>query len=82
MNEHRREVRNYIVVSSDHQVQQDARVLHARVMSAEEFSDLLGESQRFARPPEKKMSLDKPLTPEEVAEREMLFTHYNNGPDL
>jgi predicted RNA-binding protein with PIN domain len=73
---HRREARNFIVVSSDHQVQRDARNLHARILPAEKFADQITSSMV---PTQKIGGEAEPglLSPEEVAEWEILFTHYN-----
>jgi predicted RNA-binding protein with PIN domain len=74
---HRREARNFTVVSSDRQVQRDATSLHAQVLSAENFADLLvgciiseAAIQGEAQP--------EPLSPEEINEWERLFRYYDN----
>jgi predicted RNA-binding protein with PIN domain len=73
---HRGEARNYTVVSSDRQVQQDAKSLHARVITTEAFSGMLVDC----------LSVDHsnngivdtpPLSSEEVAEWERLFCCYD-----
>jgi predicted RNA-binding protein with PIN domain len=73
---HRGEARNFIVVSSDRQVQQDARSFHAGVLSAEKFSEQLSKSPILTGQITEESDVD-PLTPEEVAEWERLFTRYN-----
>jgi uncharacterized protein len=71
-----REARNFIVVSSDRQVQQDARSFHAGVLSTEAFSEQL--SKRLTLTAQNTSELDTDLLPpEEVAEWEKLFTRYN-----
>ena len=73
---HRGEARNYVVVSSDRQVQQDARSFHAAILSAENFSEQLTKSLIFTDQIAEEADVDL-LTPEEVAEWEKLFTRYN-----
>ena len=73
---HRSEARNFIVVSSDRQVQRDARSFHAGILSTESFSEQLTE--RLVVPGQRAGETNAgPLTPEEVAEWEKLFTRYN-----
>jgi predicted RNA-binding protein with PIN domain len=72
---HRKETRNFTVVSSDRQVQRDASSLHARVLSTEAFADLLADSLILSG---KSGGEPTPLTPDEVAEWEKLFTCNNN----
>ncbi len=48
---HRREARNFTVVSSDRQVQRDATSLHARVLSTEAFADIVGRLHYFLKHP-------------------------------
>ena len=73
---HRGETRNFIVVSSDRQVQQDARSFHAGILSTETFSEQLSQSLTPTGQIAEESSAD-PLTPEEVAEWERIFTRYN-----
>lgn len=73
---HRGEARNFIVVSSDRQVQQDARSFHTGVLSAETFSEHLSQSLIPTGQITGESSAD-PLTPEEVAEWERIFTRYD-----
>jgi predicted RNA-binding protein with PIN domain len=73
---HRGEARNYVVVSSDRQVQQDSRSFHAAILSAENFSEQLSKSLIPTDQITEEADVDL-LTPEEVAEWEKLFTRYN-----
>ena len=78
---HRHETGNMTVVSSDHQVQQDARSLKARILSSEVFAqqikELLDNTEKgFTDPP------DALLSPGEVAEWEKIFIGYNNETKL
>jgi uncharacterized protein len=73
---HRGEARNFIVVSSDRQVQQDARSFHAGVLSTESFSVQLSKSLAPSGRITGESDVDL-LTSEEVAEWEKLFTRYN-----
>ena len=73
---HRSEARNFIVVSSDRQVQRDARAFHAGILSAEKFSEQLSSRLIMTGQIAEESNAD-PLTPEEVAEWEKLFTRYN-----
>lgn len=73
---HRSEARNFIVVSSDRQVQRDARAFHAGILSAESFSGQLSTRLIMAGQTAGESNAD-PLTPEEVDEWEKLFTRYN-----
>jgi len=50
-----RAARNWIVVSSDHAVQDSARVVHADVTSSEKFAELVNKSSRL----ESKSNTDK-----------------------
>ena len=63
--------KNYIVVSSDHQVQAFARSVHAQVVPSEVFAreliSLAGENRGSNPPP------DQPLSEQEVAEWEEFF---------
>ena len=74
---HRREARNFTVVSSDRQVQRDATSLHARVLSTEAFSDLLA-GYIFSEAPIHGEAEPDSLSPEEISEWERLFTCYDN----
>ncbi len=69
---------NLIVVSSDRQVQTDARSLKAKVLTSEEFARQLSESivqkNRFLQ-----STSNEVLSPEEVAEWEKLFLGYNKS---
>ena len=73
---HRSEARNFIVVSSDRQVQRDARAFHAGILSTESFSEQLSARLLMTGQSVEDSKAD-PLTPEEVAEWEKLFTRYN-----
>ena len=64
-----RAARNWIVVSSDHVVQASARVVHADVISSEQFAELLKSSS----PRESKSTTETKLSPEEVDEWLKLF---------
>lgn len=74
---HRREISNYQVVSSDRQVQTDARAFHARVISAETFSEQL---LRVIAHRDSKGSgqVEEAISEEEILEWETLFNDYNN----
>ncbi len=73
---HRGEVHNDVVVSSDRQVQQDARTFHAGILSAERFSELM--LRCLAHPVQTAGETDANLlSPEEVAEWEKIFACYN-----
>lgn len=74
---HRREARNFTVVSSDRQVQRDATSLHARVLPTEIFSNLL-VSCVFPEADDYGGTEPDSLTPEEISEWERLFTCYDN----
>lgn len=43
------DARNWTLVSSDHQVQAEARAVHARVLTSEQFAQLLARSEPGAR---------------------------------
>jgi predicted RNA-binding protein with PIN domain len=61
--------RNWVVVSSDHQVQDAARALHARVTSSDQFAALLRQARRSAS-----KSVGEPmLSSEEIDEWLKLF---------
>ena len=74
---HRREARNFTVVSSDRQVQRDATSLHARVLSTETFADMLTGCV-FSEAPIHGETEPDLLSPEEIAEWERLFRCYDN----
>lgn len=64
------EATNYIVVTSDRELQETAKQIGARWISSEEFASLITASNKS------EPSLDKPqspLTPQEVEEWEKLF---------
>ena len=64
-----RAARNWIVVSSDHAVQDSARVVRADAISSEKFAELINKSSRL----ESKSNTDKNLSSEEVDEWLKLF---------
>lgn len=64
-----REARNWVVVSSDHQVQDAARAVHASVTSSDKFASLL----RKARGTASKSTEGNSLSSEEVDEWLNLF---------
>ncbi len=74
---HRREARNFTVVSSDRQVVRDATSLHARVLSTEAFADNLADSI-FSETPSHGEAEPDLLSPEEISEWERLFRCYDN----
>jgi uncharacterized protein len=74
---HKRETRNFIVVSSDRQVQRDANSLHARVLSTEAFANQLIGCMT-PKVPDSGEGNPGLLSPEEVAEWERLFGCYDN----
>lgn len=61
--------RNWTVVSSDRQVQAEARALHAEVISSEAFAGML----KHARDAAPKTNDDRKLSPQEVDEWLKLF---------
>jgi predicted RNA-binding protein with PIN domain len=63
--------RNWIVVSSDREVQSSARVVHAQYISAEEFAKLLRTAGNSAPKPN---TADKKLSPAEVDEWLKIFS--------
>jgi len=69
LNKMAKEARNWIVVSSDREVQSSARVVHAQYISAEEFVKSLREARNSAP----KASADKKLSSAEVDEWLKLF---------
>jgi hypothetical protein len=64
--------RNYRVVSSDRQVQQAARAVHAKVVSSSDFASELHGPGAGSSEVDNRGRL---LSPEEVAEWEQLFRH-------
>jgi predicted RNA-binding protein with PIN domain len=70
LNRMAKDARNWIVVSSDREVQSAARVVHAQYISAEEFVKSLREARNSAP---KANSDDKKLSAEEVDEWLDLF---------
>jgi predicted RNA-binding protein with PIN domain len=74
---HRREARNFTVVSSDRQVQKDASSLHARVLTAEVFAGQLINSL-ISEPPTDGESTDGLLSPDEILEWEKIFACNDN----
>jgi predicted RNA-binding protein with PIN domain len=67
-----REARNWIVVSSDHYVQDRARAAKAQVLTAEAFAGLLRQSLQTSPPTAEKES-DPSLSPQEVEEWLKMF---------
>jgi uncharacterized protein len=61
--------RNWIVVSSDRQVQAEARALHAEVVSSDSFAGML----KHARNSAPKANSDRKLSPQEVDDWLKLF---------
>jgi len=61
--------KNWIVVSSDRQVQAEARALHAEVVSSDSFAGML----KHARNSASKTNNDRKLSPQEVDEWLKLF---------
>lgn len=72
----RRETGNLTVVSSDRQVQSDARAMRARILSAEAFAKQLMDCIEQKGWGVQGSSNDV-LTPDEVAEWEKIFLDYN-----
>ncbi len=64
-----RAARNWIVVSSDHEVQNSARTVHADAISSEKFVELLKKSS----PRKSKSNTENKLSSEEVEEWLKLF---------
>ncbi len=64
-----RAARNWIVVSSDHEVQTSARTVHAEGIASEKFVELLKKSS----PPESQSKAENKLSSEEVEEWLKLF---------
>ncbi len=64
-----RAARNWVVVSSDHEVQDSAHAVNADVISSEKFVTLLARSSRF----QAKSDHEGKLSPEEVEEWLRLF---------
>lgn len=65
LNRMEKDARNWIVVSSDREVQSSARVVHAQYISAEEFVKLLRAAQHSAS---KSTTAEKKLSSTEVDE--------------
>lgn len=65
LNNMAKDARNWIVVSSDREVQSAARVVHAQVVSSEEFVKILRVAVSSAP---KTSTVDKKLSPAEVDE--------------
>lgn len=65
-----KDARNWIVVSSDREVQSAARGVRAQVMSSEEFVKIVGAAVSSAP---KANTVDKKLSPEEVDEWLKIF---------
>jgi len=61
--------KNWTVVSSDHEIQNTARAVHAEIVSAEEFVKLLRQARSAAPKP----AGEKPLSEREVEEWLALF---------
>jgi hypothetical protein len=70
LNRMEKDARNWIVVSSDREVQSAARVVHARYISAEEFVKSLREASKSAP---KANTLDKKISAAEVDEWLKIF---------
>lgn len=68
--------KNWTVVSSDREVQVNARAAHAEVMSSEEFAGMLARAGD--RSP--KLATDKKLSPREVDEWLSLFNQHRRKP--
>jgi len=64
--------RNWTVISSDRQVMSAARAVHARVLTSEEFADLL-QSVTSKEVPERDGDADLSLSPSEIDEWLKLF---------
>jgi predicted RNA-binding protein with PIN domain len=64
-----RSARNWTVVSSDRQVQTDARAAHAEVVSSESFAGMLKHTRNSAP----KANSDRKLSPQEIDEWLKLF---------
>lgn len=68
--------KNWTVVSSDRQVQANARAVHAEVISSEEFAGMVGRTgERNPR-----STKDKKLSPQEVDEWLTLFNQHRQKP--
>lgn len=68
-----RSARNWTVVSSDRQVQAEARAVSAEVLSSDTFAALLRQNNHSTEKPKE----DKPLSPTEVDEWLKLFEQRN-----
>ena len=71
LNKMAKNAKNWIVVSSDREVQSSARVVHAQYISAEEFAKLLRAAGNSAPKPN---TADKKLSPAEVDEWLKIFS--------
>ena len=74
-----RAARNWIVVSSDHEIQNAARAAKAKAASSEEFARLLKKIQPNTKPNESTSRTmgDKELSPEEIENWSKLFNKKN-----
>jgi predicted RNA-binding protein with PIN domain len=68
--------KNWTVVSSDREVQVNARAAHAEVISAEEFAGMLAQTGNRGSKP----ANDKKLSPQEVDEWLSLFNQHRRKP--
>lgn len=68
-----RAAKNWTVVSSDKQVQAEARAVHAEVISSESFANLLKQARDSAP----KSAEDRKLSPKEVDDWLKLFKNDN-----
>jgi predicted RNA-binding protein with PIN domain len=67
--------KNWTVVSSDRQVQTDARAVHAEVISSDSFAAMLSQAQNSAPKPAR----EKKISPKEVEEWLKLFEERNRN---
>jgi predicted RNA-binding protein with PIN domain len=70
-----RTAKNWTVVSSDRQVQAEARAVHAEVISSDSFAALLGQARNSAPKPAR----EKKISPKEVDEWLKLFEDRNHN---
>ena len=70
-----RSARNWTVVSSDRQVQAEARAASAEILSSDTFAAVLKQADNSSAKPTE----DKPLSPSEVDEWLKLFEQRNSG---
>jgi predicted RNA-binding protein with PIN domain len=75
LRQHKKSASNYIVVSSDHQVQESARRAGARIMDSSEFAHQLGGSPPNSEENEKPHA---PLSPQDVKQWQNLFENHQN----